>query len=36
MINNFYMNDIVKRNSQIMAECSLFLNNKTNFIKNNK
>ena len=36
MINNFYMTDIVTRNSQIMAECSLFLNNKTNFIKNNK
>ena len=36
IINNFYMTDIVTRNSQIMAECSLFLNNKTNFIKNNK
>jgi len=35
-INNFYMTDIVTRNSQVMAECSLFLTNKTNFIKNNK
>ena len=36
IVNNFYMTDIVTKNSQIMAECSLFLNNKSNFIKNNK
>lgn len=36
IINNFYMTDLVSKNSQVMAECSLFLNNKSNFIKNCK
>lgn len=35
-IDNFYMTDTVTKNSQVMAECSLFLNNKSNFIKNCK
>ena len=35
VVKNFYMTDIVTQNSQVMAECSLFLSNKTNFIKNN-
>jgi hypothetical protein len=30
------MTDLVSKNSQVMAECSLFLNNKSNFIKNCK
>jgi hypothetical protein len=30
------MTDIVTKNSQIMAECSLFLNSRTNCVKNNK
>ena len=34
IINNFYMNNIIEHNSKVMAECSIFLNNKTNFIKN--
>ncbi len=36
IIENFYMTDTVTKNSQVMAECSLFLNNKTNFTKNCK
>ena len=36
IVTNFYMTDIVTKNSQIMAECSLFLNSRTNFVKNNK
>ena len=35
-VDNFYMTDLVTKNSQVMAECSLFLKNKTNFIKNCK
>lgn len=31
VIKNFYMSDVISSNSQVMAECSLFLNNKTNF-----
>lgn len=31
-IKNFYMTDNTSKNSKIMAECSLFLNNKTNFL----
>lgn len=34
LFNNFYMTDNITKNSKIMAECSLFLNNKTNFVKN--
>jgi len=33
LINNFYMTDNITKNSKIMAECTLFLNNKTNFYK---
>lgn len=33
LINNFYMTDNITKNSKIMAECALFLNNKTNFNK---
>lgn len=33
LINNFYMTDNLTKNSKIMAECALFLNNKTNFNK---
>ena len=33
LINNFYMTDNITKNSKIMAECTLFLNNKTNFNK---
>jgi hypothetical protein len=29
---NFYMTDNISKNSKIMAECSLFLKNKTNFL----
>ena len=33
LINNFYMTDNLTKNSKLMAECTLFLNNKTNFNK---
>jgi hypothetical protein len=33
VFNNFYMTDNITKNSKIMAECSLFLNNKSNFAK---
>jgi len=33
LINNFYITDIIGKNSQIMSECSLLLNKKTNFLK---
>lgn len=32
-ITNFYMTDNISKNSKIMAECSLFLKDNTNFIK---
>lgn len=31
-IKNFYMTDNISKNSKIMAECSLFLKNKSNFL----
>lgn len=30
---NFYMTDIISNHSKIMAECSLFLKSKFNFIE---
>jgi NADH dehydrogenase/NADH:ubiquinone oxidoreductase subunit G len=33
-ITNFYMTDNISKNSKIMAECSLFLKNKSNFLSN--
>jgi len=33
LINNFYMSDIISKNSQVMSECTLFLQYRTNFIK---
>jgi len=33
LINNFYMTDVISKNSQLMSECSLLLNKKVNFIK---
>ena len=33
LINDFYMADSLSKNSQVMAECSLFLTNRSNFIK---
>lgn len=33
LITNFYMSDIIGKNSQIMSECSLLLNKKSNFLK---
>ena len=30
-IQNFYMTDIISKNSKIMSECTLFLKNKSNF-----
>ena len=33
LIYNFYMTDIVSKNSQIMAECTLFLQKRSNFFK---
>ena len=33
LFNNFYMTDNISKNSKIMAECTLFLNNKNNFNK---
>ena len=35
IINNFYMTDNISKNSTIMAKSTLFLNNKTNFVKLN-
>jgi NADH dehydrogenase (ubiquinone) Fe-S protein 1 len=32
-ITNFYMTDIISKNSQVMSECSLLLNKKSNFKK---
>jgi hypothetical protein len=34
VVSNFYMTDNITKNSQIMAECSLFLTTKNNFINN--
>jgi NADH dehydrogenase/NADH:ubiquinone oxidoreductase subunit G len=36
LINNFYLTDIISKNSQVMSECSLLLNKKTNFLKKQK
>lgn len=36
LINNFYMTDSISQNSSTMAECSLFLNTRTNYLKKNK
>ncbi len=36
LVNNFYMTDIISKNSQVMSECSLLLNKKTNFLKKTK
>lgn len=33
LITNFYMTDIISKNSQVMSECTLFLQNRTNFLK---
>jgi len=33
LLNNFYMTDNISKNSKIMAECTLFLNNFSNFYK---
>lgn len=33
LINNFYMSDIISKNSQVMSECTLFLQYRINFIK---
>jgi len=32
IITNFYMTNMLSQNSKIMAECSLFLKNKTNYL----
>lgn len=36
LITNFYMTDIISKNSSIMSECSLLLTKKVNFLKNKK
>jgi len=33
LINNFYMTDNISKNSQVMSECTLFLQSRTNFLK---
>lgn len=33
LVTDFYMTDSLSKNSQVMAECSLFLTNRSNFIK---
>jgi len=32
LVKNFYMTDNISKNSKIMAECSLFVKNSSNFI----
>ena len=32
IVNNFYMTNALSQNSKVMAECSLFLKNKSNFL----
>ena len=36
LVNNFYMTDIIGKNSQVMSECSLLLSKKSNFLKKPK
>ena len=33
LVNNFYMTDIISKNSSVMSECSILLNKKSNFKK---
>jgi NADH dehydrogenase (ubiquinone) Fe-S protein 1 len=36
LINNFYMTDIISKNSSVMSECSILLNTKSNFKYKNR
>lgn len=33
LIHNYYMTDTISRNSQVMSECTLFLQSRTNFLR---